>query len=238
MKVYLCVIGVIACMTAVSCAAPKQSLDAPLETKFDSGSRSAIVVYGTWSRPLDAKSRGRISSYALQWVKFSPRTRDILDGGFSVLREKCRDPEYVETLEKCNLDVPDWYVSTVTPGEYAIHYLFTRNFYRYDFVNFFSTKTLLDTRLLDKKLVQFSIEAGQILYIGDFIVDLHKKGRMGYERNDVQAKQALQQYKGIEGELTYSRPLGIGPEFEARKDGSGSCSGTTCLNRTAGLEIR
>lgn len=223
-------------MTLASCAAPKQSLDAPLETKFDSGSRSAIVVYGTWSRPLGAKARRRISSYSLQWVKFNPGTRDILDGGFSVLREKCRDPEYIESREKCNLDVPDWYVSVVPPGEYAIHYLSTRYFYRYDVANFFSTRTLLDTQLLNRRLVQFGIEAGQILYIGDFVIDLTKKRHIAYERNDEKAKQALQKYKGIAGELIYRRPLGIGPEFEARRNGGGA--GMAFLHRADRFETR
>jgi len=198
------------------CASPAS--EASHSVTFDSSSEKAVVVLGTTNhRAPSAPEDGlldRPNSLATHWQEYDPHTMRLVPGGALMMSLRGHN-----AWEKTTVRDDIVHVLEVKPGDYALIGVtntrtVTSFFPLHDENGDSSRRTLapyvhgleMRGKVDPKKHFHFSVEPGQIVYIGHFNF-LHPGGGnhrivdVVYSLNVAAARAALKDYPGITGEM-------------------------------------
>ncbi len=196
------------------------SFDASTATQFDASSDTAIVLVGTSvSRPQD-KGVGVVRRLETYWQEYDPSTLRLQPEGESFLTRvsagAVSDPQYL---------IPTVSVLQVDPGSYALigagfPHLMTLYVPPKDTMTQRDSRGRLQSwthtvdprRHIDPEAdvdprgnVLFSVEPGQILYIGHFTFEkwsyIDSLRSVDYSLDEEAARQVLEGFPGISGEM-------------------------------------
>jgi hypothetical protein len=181
---------------------------------FRSGGTTALVVIGAALNHKPQETFGLFGSPAWWGASFSQidrRTGTVIPGGgqLNVWRDHC--PPLEIKPNGCNEDyqVVSHFPFEVPPGDYMLTSVWGENgkitrFAREEASMFANVPDSLATG----EVPWFSVQAGEVLYIGDLIFDLRGPTAKIVEikRNDAGAQEMLRRYENIEGQIVF-RPV-------------------------------
>lgn len=200
------ILQALAAISAVLLFAGCETALVDADTTFDPTYRKAIVVVG-----IGKELTADYAHYqAFIWRPYDPETgRPMSEERKIILRwPRCWPPE---NKHECKPSGFKYYAFIVDPGDYFFHYIFTE-VHSQKHVRTYLTgqeKTKHGTRInrwanvLDSKAPRFDVEAGEAVYIGDFIFGGHEQIRsLKNLRFDLTAAQTyISQFPGVAAPL-------------------------------------
>lgn len=199
-------------LTATLLSACAADLDADSSTEFGPSSEKAIIILGTSANPRQVFTWSG-ESLSTFWQEYDPTTRRLMKGG-STFQTKVLGGLFSRT----DYDQPTVTVLEVDPGYYALigagfPHLMTLFVRSIDGRSQTSNSYVVDPRkhidpqakVEPRQNFLFSVEPGQIAYIGHFefvkLTYLDQLGSINYIQDPAAARLALQEYPGISGEM-------------------------------------